>query len=73
METREERINNFWSSSPSEYAKNQTKDLEENIQYVAYPAAYLFRSLFTVNFWMFALVGIIIFVSAQSIITNEIE
>ena len=62
----------FWKSTPQEYAKMQTKDLDENQSLIAYPLAYLFRSLFSRNFWMFVLVGIIIFISFKSIITNDV-
>ena len=72
METQERR-NKFWKSTPSDYAKEQTDGLDENIKIVAYPAAYLFRSIFMINFWMFTLVGIIIIISFKSIITNEIS
>jgi hypothetical protein len=62
----------FWKSTPQEYATAQTDGLDENKKLVAYPLAYLFRSLFTRNFWMFALISIIIFISFRSIITNDL-
>ncbi len=73
MSEKQERINNFWKSNPSEYAKEQTKKCDDNTKIIAYPIAYLFRLIFMANFWMFTLVGIIIFVSFQSILTNDFE
>ena len=63
----------FWKSTPQEYAEAQTKNLDENTNVLAYPAAYLFRSLFTANFWMFTLIGIIIFITFKSAIMNDIS
>jgi len=63
----------FWKSTPHEYATVQTDGLGENKKLVAYPMAYLFRSLFTRNFWMFILVVLIISISFRSVITNDIS
>lgn len=66
-----DKRNIFWKSTPQEYATAQTDGLDENKKLVAYPLAYLYRSLFSRKFWMFALVGLIIFISFKSIITND--
>lgn len=63
----------FWKSTPYEYATIQTEGLDENKKLMAYPMAYLFRSLFTRNFWMFILVFLIISISFRSVITNDIS
>ena len=70
--SKNEKTNQFWNSTPSEYAKIKTDGINDNNSIVVYPLAYLFRSIFKPNFWMFVLVGIIIFIAFKSIITNDL-
>ena len=64
---------NFWKSSPKEYASNLTEKLDEESALFYYPLAYLFRSFFTIKFWFFSLASLIVVILLRELMLNKIE